>query len=248
MHSVERSPEPDFWPELQSTFHHWDDLGSGERQQIRDALAGDFGPICAYCERPCHSQGRPGAASDAETIDHFRPRNRFSGRYLEWLNLIYACHRCNQRKGNQWPGFGDTEINQRLTDRYPAQYVAPAEYVNPNWTIGEKPVREYFGFDVNTGAIVPAQGLDATEWSIALRTILDIDLNDNADNAPSENDLNHLRNRRKTQLNWLANQLIGINDIAAQISIVRQFTMPDKPFSSFVAAWVEERFGTLPAD
>lgn len=246
MHSVERSPEPDFWPEFEATFHKWDDLGRPHRSQIRDALSRDFGPICAYCERPCHSQGRPGAPSDAETIDHFRPRNHFPGLYLEWLNLVYACDRCNQRKGNRWPGFGDEVINQQLTLRHAGQYVAPEEFVNPNWTAGQRPVREYFGFDSRTGAISPADGLDANEWSMALRTILDIDLNDSSGNSPGENEPTHLRNRRLNHLNLLANQLIRIDDIAAQISIVRQFTMPDKPYSSFVAAWVDEQFGLMP--
>ena len=248
MHPVQRSPEPDFWPELQATFLRWDDLGSGERRQIRDALAGDFGPICAYCERPCHSQSRLGAPSDAETIDHFRPRNRFPTLYLEWLNLVYACDRCNQRKGNQWPSFDDSEINQRLSALYSGRYVPPAEYVNPNWTVGQRPVREYFAFDVNTGAITPAEGLDATEWSMALRTILDIDLNDSSGNSPGENEPAHLWNRRLNHLNLLANQLVGMDDLAAQISIVRQFTMVDKPYSGFISAWVQARFGRLPPE
>ena len=248
MHSVPRSTEPDYWEQLKAERQHWEEVRSQERVLIRDSLVGDFGPICAYCERPCHSQGRPGSPSDAETIDHFRPRSLFPGLCLEWLNLVYACYRCNQRKGNQWPGFDDAEINRRLTAHYTGKYVTPAEYVNPNWTISEKPVREYFAFDVNTGAISPAEGLDATEWSMALRTILDIDLNDSYGNSPGESEPTHLWNRRLTHLNLLANQLIEIDDLAAQISIVRQFMAVDKPFSGFIAAWVDERFGTLPSD
>ena len=107
-------------------------------------------------------------------------------------------------------------------------------------------MREYFAFNVNTGEMTPAVELGTFEWSMALRTIRDIDLNDFSDESPGENSPAHLGNRRRNHLNFLTNQLNQIDDISAQISIVRQFTMPDKPYSSFIAAWVDERFGSLP--
>lgn len=246
MHSVSRSTEPDYWEQLKAKYLRWQDIGSQERVQIRDSLVEDFGPICAYCERPCSSPTSAHDSPDEETIDHFRPRSRFPHLSFDWLNLIYACHRCNQRKSNHWPGYDDKSVNQALLGLYPGRYTAPQEYVDPNWAVGKKHVREYFTFNVGTGEMAPAEELDALEWSMAIRTIRDIDLNGYSDESPRENSPAHLRNRRLNHLNFLVNQLIGIEDIAAQISIVHQFTMPDKPFSSFIAAWVNERFGPMP--
>ena len=248
MHSVSRSPEPDFWRGLNANFLNWDDLGSRQRSQIRDALARDFGPICAYCERPCTQPTLAANTPDEETVDHFRPRDRFPTLAFDWLNLVYACHRCNQRKDNQWPGFDDDIVNQVLAAAYPGTYITPGEYVNPNAMNGRRPAREFFMYDFDTGDMLPAEVLDQTEWSTAIRTIRDIDLNDCADDAPGENDLSHLWNRRKAQLDLLISQLSQKDDIGEIFSVIQQFTMPDKPFSGFIAAWVKERFGTLPTD
>ena len=248
MHSVPRSTEPDYWEQLKAERQHWEEVRSQERVLIRDSLVEDFGPICAYCERPCGSPTPTHDSPHEETIDHFRPRSRFPHLSFDWLNLVYCCYRCNQRKDNQWPGYDDESVNLALAGFYPGKYTPPREYVNPNWTEGQRQVREYFAFNVETGEMSPAERLDATEWSMALRTILDIDLNDSYGNSPGESEPTHLWNRRLTHLNLLANQLIEIDDLAAQISIVRQFMAVDKPFSGFIAAWVDERFGTLPSD
>ncbi len=72
---------------------------------------------------------------------------------------------------------------------------------------------------------------------MARRTILDIDLNDNGDSSPGENDEQHLWNRRKDQLNLLIGQLNTVGSFEEMQSILRQFTLPDKPFSSFIAAY-----------
>lgn len=246
MHSVPRSPEPDYWERMKAKHQSWEDLQSRERALIRDSLVEDFGPICAYCERPCGPPTSTHDGPDEETVDHFRPRSRFPHLSFDWLNLIYACYRCNQSKRNQWPGYDDETVDQALVALYPGRYTPPQEYVNPNWTVGQRQVAEYFAYNVETGEMAPADALDAIEWSVALRTIRDIDLNDFSDKSPGENDPNHLWNLRKAQVNLLASQLRRVDDIAAQISIVRQFTMPDKPYSSFVAAWVDERFGPVP--
>ncbi len=246
MHSVPRSPEPDYWEQLKAEHQRWEDLRSQERVLIRDSLVEDFGPICAYCECPCGPPTPTHDNPDEETIDHFRPRARFSHLSFDWLNLVYCCYRCNQRKDSQWPGYDDESVNLTLVGSYPGWYAPPQDYVNPNWAVGEKHVREYFAFNVTTGEMTPAEELDAFEWSMAFRTIRDIDLNDYSDKSPGENSPTHLWNRRRNHLNFLASQLNQIDDISAQISIVRQFTMPDKPYSSFIAAWVDERFGPMP--
>ena len=237
MHSVPRSPEPDFWQEFLANFHTWDDLGSRGRSQIRDALARDFGPICVYCERPCSRPTPSGNSPDEETIEHFRPRSRFPNLTFDWDNLVYACYRCNQRKGEQWPGYEDGEVNRRLTDLYPGHYISPVEYPSPNLSPGRRPAQEFFTFDFDTGEMLPDDDLDPLEWSSAVRTIRDVDLNDNADGSPGENDPSHLWNRRLTQLNLLLAQLLQMDDWEARIGLMREFSLPDKPFSGFIAAY-----------
>ena len=243
MHSVPRSVEPGFWRGLTADLVDWGALGSRERQQIRDGLARDFGPICAYCERACSRPTAAGSSPNEETIDHFRPRNRFPALTFDWNNLVYACYRCNQRKGGQWPGYDDDVVNQFLAAGYPGRYMPPAEYVSPNAEAGWRPAQDFFTYNFDTGEMLPSSQLDSAEWSKALRTIRDIDLNDNADDSPSENDPGHLWNRRLYQLNLLISQLLQENDATAIIGIAQQFTLPDKPFSGFISAYIDYLVG-----
>ncbi|MDE2938438.1 MAG: TIGR02646 family protein [Chloroflexota bacterium] len=240
MHSVPRSPEPDYWEQLKTKYQRWEDLEGLDRVQIRDSLVEDFGPICAYCERPCMSPTPTHDSPDEETIDHFRPRSRFHHLSFDWLNLIYACQRCNQSKNNQWPGFDDDVTNQWLAAAYPGRYMAPPEYVNPNATDDRRLAQEFFTYDFDTGEMLPAEELDPAEWSMAVRTIRDIDLNDNDANAPGEYDPGHLWNRRLAHLNILLSQLLQINDTSRLIDLIGQFALPDKPFSGFIVAYAKE--------
>ncbi len=138
MHSVQRSPEPGFFEELRAAYSRWKDLDGASRIHIRNALAQDFGPICVYCERPCQPKQPRTQTEDEETshrpndetIDHFRPRSRFPHLWLDWLNLVYACHRCNQLKGDSWPGCDATFIHQLLTAEN-SRYTPASEYGSP---------------------------------------------------------------------------------------------------------------------
>ncbi len=254
MHSVQRSDTPDFLKDLQAKYNSYDELCGKERSAVRDALAADFGPVCAYCERPCSPPTATADSPDEETNDHFKPLEHFPHLSLEWLNLVYSCHRCNQIKGNKWPGIKDEAINSRLTQFYPVRYVCPKEYVNSGKQYGGYTARELFKFNVDTGEISPADNLDSEEWSIAFRTIMDLDLNEfrdpcqpESERVPDrfkvpleENDPNHLWNRRKAQLSLLIGQLNQIEDESTIISIFQQFSMPDKPFSGFIFAYFKQ--------
>ena len=228
MHSVGRSAEPSFFAQFRSTYTDWDDLDGGDRRRIRGALAQDFGQVCAYCEEDCRWPFEG-------TIDHFRPRSRFPDKWLDWLNLVLACERCNQAKGDKWPGFDDTQTNQSLGAD--SRYVPASEYVSPNVEEGRKRAQEYFEFDVETGEIRPAEQLDSQAWSMARRTIWDIDLNDRGlgINHPA-----HLWNQRLRQRNLLIQRLGGITDPEQMVLIAWEFTQPDKPFSSFVSAYLDQ--------
>lgn len=58
---------------------------------------------CQYCDKPC--------AAGELTLDHVLPRSR--GGASSWENLVAACRRCNNRKGDRLP----EEANMRLRKR-----------------------------------------------------------------------------------------------------------------------------------
>ena len=176
MHSVQRSPEPEFLAELRSAYTNWDDLDGGDRRRIRDALFEDFGSTCAYCERRCEWPNRYRNSPNQETVDHFRPRYRFPALWLDWLNLVLVCHRCNQTKLGSWPEYDD-QVNQVLADANP-RYNPVSEYVSPNEEPGHRTAQEVFLLTLRPGEMTGAEQLDDKEWSIAHRTIWDINLND----------------------------------------------------------------------
>lgn len=238
MHSVPRSTEPDFLPPLRAAYSRWNHLSLTQQRQIRRALAEDFQFVCGYCERGCQEfEARTGSA-DEGTTDHFRPRSRFQDLSLDWLNLVYACYRCNQIKRDRWPGRGDQSVNDDLAAE-DIRYVPPNEYVNPSSVEGQREAREYFDYDTETGQISPSERLDATDWSKARRTIFDIDLNDR--DLP-ENDERHLWNRRLRQRDLLLRNLNAVEDFDARVNIFFEFMGPDKPFSGFIFAYVRKRF------
>lgn len=238
MHTVPRSPEPDFFPSLRGMYSQWDDLSPAHRRQIRLALADDFQLVCGYCERPCQEPPHRTGDSREGTTDHFRPRSLCPGLSLDWLNLVYACYRCNQTKKDSWPGYGDQSVNDGLAAE-DSRYLPPNEYVNPSATQDQREAREYFDYDTETGKINSSERLDNAEWSKARRTIFDIDLNDQ---DLSENDEGHLWNRRIRQRDLLLRNLNAVDDFDTRVNIFFEFMGPDKPFSGFIFAYVRKRF------
>ena len=236
MHSVSRSAEPKHLTQVRRSNAHWDKLSPSERGRIRRALWRDFKGICGYCEKPCEPPRSSGNSINEETIDHFRPRSRFPALSFDWLNLVYCCKRCNDAKSSQWPELGD-QANHVLRAGY-VRFKPVAGYVNPNSAVGEITAQNYFDFDIGTGEILPADGVDDEEWSVAFRTIRDVDLNDN---NLGENDHRHLRNRRLRHLGLLIKRLKPLDD-GARVWLAYDFTLPDKPFSSFVDAYFRRTF------
>ena len=237
MRSVQRS-EPGFLDAFRANHRQWDDLGGSERRRIREALSQEFGPNCVYCQKSCSSPSNTADSADEETIDHFRPRRLFPDLWLDWLNLVYACRRCNQVKADNWPGY-DGELVDRVLAAEDPRYSGVSEYVSPNATQGRRPAQEFFSYDVQTGEISPSELLDPVEWSIARRTIRDIDLNDM---QLGENGQNHLWNRRKTQRDFLNQTLDRIGEGRLRERVISTFTSHEYPFSSFVTAYVSEAF------
>lgn len=236
MHGVERSPEPDFLAELRAVHSQWDDLDGPERQRIRDALRTDFEGCCAYCEDWCVE----GVAGDDNrgTVDHFRPRSRFPDEWLAWLNLVYACRRCNDTKGNLWPEASDA-TNRRLS--VISRYSGAVTYVNPSLIPDQRPAGEFFEYRFDSGQMTAADGLSDSEWSMAVRTIADLDLN--SDYEAVDDRLPYLRRER---LDFLITGLGNpMEDLGRTVAVLRELTQPSQPFSGFILAYARDRFPLL---
>ena len=99
--------------------------------RFRRQLRLHFSAKCGYCERRCDPA--TDAGDRTETVDHFRPLNRFPQLAYEWSNWVFSCRSCNgDFKKDKWPDNG---------------YVDPCE---PD--VSERPER-YFDFDPATGEI-----------------------------------------------------------------------------------------------
>ena len=117
-----------------------------------------------------------------------------------------------------------------------------SEYVSPNASEGPRPAHEYFSFNGDTGEIGPAGDLSPSEYTAALRTIRDIDLNDS---SLAENDPRHLFNLRLHQRHLLIEELNKLDDFDAKVQMMFEFMLPDKPFSGFITTYLMSRFPDL---
>jgi len=68
------------------------------RQDIRVDCQGR----CVYCDAHENELG----GKEKMTIDHFRPKSRFSRLKHDPHNLVWACSICNGYKEDDWPAFG----------------------------------------------------------------------------------------------------------------------------------------------
>ena len=252
MHGVERSPEPDYFDAIRCRYDGWDELygpageqirhcrnrylapcctghlqgldGEAIRQVIRNGLRGDFSGICGYCERYC--------AELVTVIEHFRPRLSFPDEWITWINLVYSCQRCDEQKGDKWPGTpGDLDISY--------------SYVNPSVISDQRPAEAFFKYYVEIGdvagssdgmapgQIMPSDELSPADWWRADRTILDLDLNSDYEQVDAR-----LPELRTDQLDFVLDE---INDPAEDwdrtTTILRRYSQPAQPFSSYIAAF-----------
>lgn len=145
--------------------------------------------------------------------------------------MVCACQRCDVRKGENWPG--------------PPGAPSPSlNYVNPSLTSNQQPAEDFFDYYVETGGeteeddlvpgqILPSVGSSAADWWMADRTVLDLDLNSDYDQIDAR-----LPELRTDQLDFVLDQ---ISDPAADwnrtTTILRRYSQPYQPFSSYVAAF-----------
>lgn len=217
----------------------WDTTGSHGSDFFRD-LGRPFQYLCGYCEKPC-KRGQPGKPDSGE-VDHFRPRSLYPQLTFEWENLVYACHRCNWKKADQFPdGEEDNSrldklkeqlgslnslsqleqawrVKERIKDtersdseikdferEFGRTFVHPSAsdgYVNPRDRAEKADTFFVFGSD---GRVLPDPDLDDRKWSMAVRVICDLDLNQEEPGHRAE-DLRTLRKQAFWQWEQVARE------------------------------------------
>lgn len=70
-----------------------------DSKRYKPFLRVDFTYRCAYCGVTEHRWG----SERNFVVEHFRPRSLFPELATHYPNLYYACNRCNDLKGDQWP-------------------------------------------------------------------------------------------------------------------------------------------------
>lgn len=64
-----------------------------KQSDVKAALKDIYNRKCAYCEQRVESW----------QVEHFRPKSIYYWLAYSWDNLLYACPRCNARKGDKFP-------------------------------------------------------------------------------------------------------------------------------------------------
>lgn len=67
-------------------------------RQYKPFLKQEFSARCVYCLALEALKG-----NETFGVDHYRPKKHFPHLETEYLNLLYACNRCNSAKGDFWP-------------------------------------------------------------------------------------------------------------------------------------------------
>ena len=155
MHWVDRGPEPGGLEEIRGSYtprwiqFYLNEVGTkptdSRWREFHVDLLTRFDGLCGYCECTCKGE-----------VDHFRPKSRFPESVYEWSNWIFACHDCNQAKGDKWPIGG---------------------YVDPCSVSESSRPETYFTFDTKTGEALPMKDLDESRFDKAQRMIDDLRLN-----------------------------------------------------------------------
>ena len=156
MHWVERGQEPKRLASIHASYtSHWVDFyrhqigtkppSDSYWRDFHDELGQAFFLLCGYCEESCKGE-----------IDHFHPKSQFPESVYIWSNWVFACHECNQAKGEKWPTPG---------------------YVDPcSSSVIDHP-ENFFEFDTMTGEILPKQSLSLDQFDRVRRMRDDLKLN-----------------------------------------------------------------------
>ena len=120
---------------------------------------------CSYCEDSC-----------ADEVEHVRPKALFPEQVFLWLNYVYACGPCNGFKLNNYPRLVGT-VERNLARRRFDPIVPPPPGVDLLIDPRAEDPAQYFVMDLQTGMIVPRNGLADIPLKKAQQTIAVLHLN-----------------------------------------------------------------------
>lgn len=156
MHWVERGPEPARLGSIRARYtpdwvsYYPNRVGQRPWDRAWQSFRNDLWPAFLGMCAYCEQP-------DRGEVDHFHPKSKFPEKVYEWTNWLFSCHSCNQAKGEKWPKQG---------------YVDPCAEDKAN-----RP-EHFFDFSLDDGRIVPRDGLNSYEKSIAKGMIEDLKLNE----------------------------------------------------------------------
>lgn len=78
---------------------HPEPITTADYRKFRSYVRKDFEQRCAYC---LLQEVLAGGEENFE-LDHFRPKWLFAALKLDFYNIYYACHPCNNIKHDKWP-------------------------------------------------------------------------------------------------------------------------------------------------
>ena len=157
MHYVCRGAEPNTLSTIRSQYtngwvgHYLNGIGDKpptdkKWRQYLGVLGNVFGECCGYCEEYCKGE-----------VDHYKPKKLFPDLVYVWDNWVYACHTCNNNKGETWLSSG---------------FMDPCS-LN---TFGNG-MKSCFIYDLETGEALPNPSLSKARRNRAQETIRVLNLN-----------------------------------------------------------------------
>ena len=128
MRKFQRGPEPDFlaanweawglrWEQRKATkpdaAFHWHKLdGEPVNHRLLPPLKRQTQDHCSFCD------GFPVAPPGLDTIEHFRPKDKFPREAYHWTNLYFCCPHCQQKGADFHEGLLQPDSPDFEFDRY----------------------------------------------------------------------------------------------------------------------------------
>ncbi|MEW6499702.1 MAG: HNH endonuclease [Cyanobacteriota bacterium] len=88
--------------------------------KFREEIRQDCQRRCVYCD--IHEMEAGG--KESMTLDHLRPQKKYAALQRDPKNLLWACLKCNNLKGDDWPAYG---LADGATINGEAGYIDPLE-------------------------------------------------------------------------------------------------------------------------
>jgi len=205
---IKKTDSPDFFEKEKNTFplteeSSWKDFRNPCKTKFKKFLVEEQNGLCVYCE--CD------LALTSSHIEHIKPRSKYKQLKFNYKNLTVSCDGsflCHESLVNK------QSCGHRKDDLYIEEL-----FLNPTEQLD---IEEYFLFNPETGAILPAEGIKHEKSSYMIN-VLNLDVQ-------------YLRDARKYAKEVLVDLLSSpdfLNDDAAN-HILHSELSEDREFISFL--------------